>query len=405
MKILQINKFHWVKGGSERYCFDLADELSARGHDVAFFASHHPENRPTEWSKYFAPAADYHRAGPLESIRFAREVVYNVAAAANLERLIEAFRPDVAHLHNIHHQLSPSILAPLADAGVPVVQTLHDYKWVCPAYLFLSGGEVCEECGPGNRFAPVLRKACHHGSWLKSLVVYRESSTSWKRRDHEKVARFLAPSRFMKERMVAHGLPAERVVEWPYFIREQEYRPAVEPGGDFLYLGRLSKEKGVTTLLEAMKRCSGLELRIAGSGPLEAELRERALRDNAAVRFLGHLSGGDLHDAIRAARAVVVPSEWYENQPFAILEAFALGVPVIGTSIGGIPELVADGETGRLVPPGNPEALAAALARTAADAQGAAAMGRAARARIERDFASAAAVARIEGLYAELSGR
>jgi glycosyltransferase involved in cell wall biosynthesis len=233
MRILQINKFHWLKGGSERYYFDLQNELKARGHEVAVFASRQPLNEPSPFEKYFAPEADYHGAGLLDGFKLARRVIHNEEAARGLRKLIEAFRPDIAHLHNFHHQLSPSILDVLHRSGVPIVQTLHDYKWVCPAYLFLSRGQVCERCGPGNRFGPVVSRRCHQESFLRSLVVYAESSRSWARRDQEKVARFLAPSRFLKERVIAHGLQSGRVVHMPYFIREDRYRPAVKPGEGF----------------------------------------------------------------------------------------------------------------------------------------------------------------------------
>jgi glycosyltransferase involved in cell wall biosynthesis len=202
--------------------------------------------------------------------------------------------------------------------------------------------------------------------------------------------------------MIAHGLPEERVIEWPYFIREETYHPATGPGQGFLYLGRLSKEKGVMTLLDALESTPGVRLRIAGAGPLAIPLQDRVTRDKLPVRFLGQISGEALHDAIRAARAVIVPSEWYENQPFAILEAFALGVPVIGTAIGGIPELVTDGETGRLVPPGDPRELANAIQALDSDPDAAFAMGKNARGFIERSFGARAAVERMEAMYADL---
>jgi glycosyltransferase involved in cell wall biosynthesis len=347
----------------------------------------------------------YHGAGPLAAFGLARDVLWNREAARRLDTLIEAFRPEVAHLHNVHHQLSPSILETLHRRGTPVVQTLHDYKWVCPAYLFLSHGQVCERCGPGNRFHPVLLRRCHHESLVKSAVVYFESSGSWRRRDYERIALFLAPSHFMGERMTAHGLPEDRVAHGPYFIRTERYVPAPEAGSGFLYVGRLSKEKGIETLVTAVSGGgSALRLSIAGSGPLESRLRERVARERLPVEFLGHLEPAALHEAIRKSRAVVVPSEWYENQPYAVLEALALGVPVIGSSIGGIPELIRHGETGLLVPPGDPAALRSALEMLAKDPAAAHRMGRAGRAFIEQEFAAAPAVRRMLELYATLAG-
>lgn len=399
MRVLQVNKFHWLKGGAERYYFDLQRELAARGHEVAVFASAHPQNEPSDWAEHFAPDAEYHRPGRTPAWRLARDVIFNREAARRLERLIDLFRPEVAHLHNFHHQLSPSILEVLARRGVPAVQTLHDYKWVCPAYLFLSRGKICERCGPGNRFVPVLARRCHHDSFLKSLAVHVELTASWRRGDVSRVRRFLAPSRFLRERVVAHGLPADRVLHVPYFIREGEYRPAIEPGDAFLYVGRLSREKGLPTLFDAMKKGAGLPLRVAGEGPLGPLLEERAAREKLPVEFLGHLRGEALHEAIRAARAVVVPSEWYENLPYAVLEAFALGVPVVGALVGGIGELVEDGKTGRAFPAGDAGALAEALSALARSPADAAEMGCSARHRIEAEYAADPGMDRMEALY------
>lgn len=405
MRILQINKFHWVKGGSERYYFDLQRGLAARGHEVAVFASAHPQNEGSPWSRFFAPHADYHGAGPLAALPLARDVVYNRRAAGQLDLLLAEFRPDVAHLHNIHHQLSPSILAPLERRGIPVVQTLHDYKWVCPAYLFHARGEVCTRCGPGPRFLPVVTRRCLHDSLAKSAVAAWELGASWRRGDVARVRAFLAPSRFLLERVKEHGLPAAQLRHMPYFLRAADYAPATEPGRDILYLGRLSKEKGLPTLFDALKRATGVRLNVAGTGPLEEELRARAARENLPVTFLGYLQGAALLDTVRGARAVVVPSEWYENFPYAVLEAMALGVPVIGSRLGGIPEMVEEGVTGRLVPAGDATALAGALEALTRDGAAAFALGQAARRRLVERWEAGPALAALEAIYAELSSR
>jgi glycosyltransferase involved in cell wall biosynthesis len=404
VRILQVNKFHWLKGGSERYYFDLQAELEARGHQVAVFSTRNPANRATPYEPYFVPRVDYHGKGLRKAIRLARDVIWNKDAAARLGRLLDDFRPDVAHLHNFHHQLSPSILTELSRRRIPVVQTLHDYKWVCPAYLFLSHGEVCERCGPGNRFHPVVRRRCHHDSFLRSLVVHLESSRSWGRRDFDRVARFLAPSQFMADRVIAHGLPRERVQVMPYFIRTGSYRPAESTGAEFLYAGRLSREKGLSILFDALARSEGrLRLAVAGTGPLEAELLERARDERLGVEFLGHLRAQELHDAIRRSLAVVVPSLWYENQPYAVLESFALGVPVIASDIGGLPELVREEETGSLVPPGYAAGLRDAMDRMMSDRTGARRMGFNARALIEQEFDAEHAILALERLYGEVA--
>ncbi|MDZ4805629.1 MAG: glycosyltransferase family 4 protein, partial [Candidatus Eisenbacteria bacterium] len=204
---------------------------------------------------------------------------------------------------------------------------------------------------------------------------------------------------------VAHGLPADRVQVRPYFLNLERYRVAAgESGEHLLYAGRLSKEKGLSTLFNALGRRPHLRLRVAGTGPLEAELRARARAENLHVEFLGHLAEEALHEAIRAARAVVVPSEWYENQPYAVLESFALGVPVVASAIGGLPELVLPNQTGWLVPNGDAEMLAWAMDEAHKDAATARDLGLRGRKKMEAEFAARPALESLEALYARVIG-
>jgi glycosyltransferase involved in cell wall biosynthesis len=217
------------------------------------------------------------------------------------------------------------------------------------------------------------------------------------------VARFLAPSRFLGRTVVAHGLPAEKVQTFGYCLRRDAY-PTGSGGAHALYAGRLSHEKGVRTLLQAMARVPGLTLRIAGTGPLEAELRADAERlAPGRVHFLGYLDASSLRQELAGSAFVVVPSEWYENQPYAILEAFAAATPVVGAAIGGIPELVEPGRTGALFEPGSVEGLAEVLAVMASHPQREA-MGRAARAHIEERFDPQRHVSALLDIYREAAG-
>jgi glycosyltransferase involved in cell wall biosynthesis len=363
LKVLQANKFHYVRGGADRYFLDLVEILPGHGHPTAPFSMRHPRNQPTPFSRYFVSRVDYtEEGGRFGALATAARTVYNRETRRRVRELVEQFRPDVAHLHNVHHQLSGSLFEVLDELGVPAVQTLHDFQWVCPVYTFLREGRICEECGHGRTF-PGVRHRCQGGSLARSVVAALAVKVGWWRRWEGMVARFLAPSRFLAGKVVEHGLPAGKVVPLNYCLRLEGYRPGGERGRHALYAGRLSAEKGVETLLKAAARVPGLSLRIAGTGPLEPDLRQ--LADTllpGRTDFLGHLHAAALREELARAAFAVVPSEWYENQPYAVLEAFAMGTPVLGSDLGGIPELVRPGETGQLFPAGSVGGLAEALA-------------------------------------------
>jgi glycosyltransferase involved in cell wall biosynthesis len=316
-----------------------------------------------------------------------------------MEDIVRDTRPDVAHLHNVAHQLTPSIVHALGRARVPVVQTLHDYKIACPAYLFLSGGAVCERC-KGGRFHEVLRRRCHKGSRAASAVVMAEAYVHRALRSYDRVGVYLCPSLFMRDTMARHGLPPRKLTHLPYFVPAAQYAPARAAGDGVVYIGRLSHEKGLRTLLSAMRRLPDHTLTILGEGPLRDQV-DAAARAGQRVVARGYLQGDDLHDAVRAARVVVVPSEWYENLPYAILESFALARAVVGARIGGIPELVRDDVTGATFTPGDDADCARALAPYLAEPARAIEHGRAARALIEREFAPAPHLERLMDAYAQ----
>ncbi|MBN1937958.1 MAG: glycosyltransferase [Candidatus Aminicenantes bacterium] len=358
MNILLVNKYFYPRGGSERSVFDTAGLLQARGHGVSFFSMHHPSNRESPDSRYFVSEVDYERPAPPHlKARAAARLLYSTEARRKLARLLDTARPDLVHLHNIHHQISPSIIPLVKKRGLPVVMTLHDYKMVCPVYTLARNGKPCEECG-GGRFSRCVLHRCAKGSWSKSLLAAVEMSLHHKVLGlYRGVDVFLSPSRFLKEKMEEMGF-AGRIVHLPHFLPPAGDDPGNPPGEGILYFGRLSSEKGLMTLLEAAGRTS-LSWKIAGEGPLrdalEARIRERALTN---VSLLGYKTRDGLIPEIRSSMFVVLPSVWYENQPYAILEAFAGERPVVGSRIGGIPELVRDGETGLTFEAGNAADLA-----------------------------------------------
>ena len=402
MRILVVNKFYWEKGGSERVLFDLAHGYEAAGHEVIPFSMASTRNLPSPHADRFVPEVRWEGGGPLGALRAAAHVIHSAEAKARLAALLRDLRPDVAHLHNFHHQLSPSIVDALREAGIPAVHTLHDYKVVCPNYLLFTEGAVCERCA-GGRFGHAVRHRCLRGSLAASAVGAVESAWHRARGTLERGIRvFVAPSRFLAGKIAAMGFGAPtRVI--PNGLDVSEILPATSAGEGFLYAGRLSREKGVGTLLEAVRRAGDIRLTVAGDGPDADRLRRSAADAGGRVRFVGALPRTEVLALARGSRAVVMPSEWYENAPMAALEALASGVPVIASAIGGLPEIVRDDDTGVLVPPGSPDALANAL-RSLQDApERAHRLGRRGREVVEREYRLSDQVQRMLALLAEVA--
>ncbi|MBN1779889.1 glycosyltransferase family 4 protein [bacterium] len=365
MKILMINKFFFVKGGAERYFFELKSILESRGHQVIPFSMAHPRNFSDPYSRYFVDEIDFNAGSLSGRIRAALispgRVLYSHQAQQRIRALISETRPDIAHLHMIDHQISPSILPVLSKAGIPVVQTVHTYKHVCPSYRLyhMKQCTICEKCVGGGYYRAVLEK-CHRGSFYASLLLAMEMTLHRKMRLFEKyVDLFIPPSHFMAAMLVRGGYDPGKIEHLFYTIQIDAFpcgRP-VEPY--FVFYGRLSEEKGLLTLLEAMKGIEKGMLKIIGEGPMKEPLIRfiRSNRLEGRVQLTGVMGGQELKEAVARSQFVVVPSEWYENSPLVIYESFAMGKPVIGASIGGIPELIEPGISGALFPAGDAGAL------------------------------------------------
>ncbi|OGD27400.1 MAG: hypothetical protein A2Y56_03420 [Candidatus Aminicenantes bacterium RBG_13_63_10] len=381
MKILLVNKYLYPRGGSETVFFDQAELLERRGHVLSVMAMEPPLNIVPRWPAAFVSrVVTEGRPSPAGAARAAGRMLYSFQARRSLAGLLRSARPDIAHLHNIHHQISPSILHTLRRRGVPAVMSLHDLKLACPVYTCLSRGRVCERCRGGRFYRCVLQK-CSRGSLAKSALAALEMTLHrFVFRFERLVAAFLAPSLFLKEKLEDMGVRAP-IVHLPHFLDAAEFRP--EFGGPqkpaYIYFGRLDRVKGLATLAAA---ASGLPwtCTIVGEGELRPEL-EKAARAAEPGRLVlrPHLDRAALREEVRRSSFAVLPSEWYENAPLMVLESFALGKPVVGARIGGIPELVRDGETGLLFEPGDAEDLRRKISALASNPGRAEDMGRRAR--------------------------
>lgn len=368
MNILLVNKYHFAKGGADRAYLDMGAMLERAGHSVAYFSMKHSKNLPTPWERYFVSGIDYEnsdRLGLSEKIRAAKNIIWNREAEQSMSRLLDEFHPDIVHMHNIYHQLSPSILRPIKKRGIPIIMTLHDYKLVSPNYSLFARGKIWEETKNGTYWTCV-RDRCVKDSYAKSIVCAAEAYVyKWIGAYHA-IQTFLSPSKFLIEKFKEFGFthPIEYfpnpLVPFPEDFSEM--MPAKD--APFLFLGRLSAEKGIDTLLRGMREYSGpSKLFIAGEGPerenLEALTEELGIGDR--IRFLGYLSGSELEVTRKLAKAILIPSRWYENMPYVLTESLGAGKIVVAADRGGIPERIRHGENGFLFDPEDTASIAKIL--------------------------------------------
>lgn len=359
--LLSANAYHYRRGGADIVYLNHTKLMQENGWTTSSFAMHHPENLPCEDATYFAEEIDYARGGSIaEKLVQAGRIIYSFEAKQKLARLLDSRPIDIAHIHNIYHHQSPSILVELKRRRIPTVLTAHDLKLACPAYTMLNAAGVCE-CCKGGRTWNVLLNRCIKGSVAASALIMLESSLHKALNIYARnVDKIIAPSRFYRDKLIEWGFDADQIEHIPNFIPD---RHDIEPqiGGNYaLYFGRLSKEKGLATLIRAAAK-SGVPLKLAGRGPQEAELQALTKELKAPVSFAGFQSGDALWALVDGAFATVLPSEWYENGPLSALEAFQRGKPMIGARIGGIPELIVEGKTGWLFEPRDVESLTRAL--------------------------------------------
>ena len=367
MKILLANKFYYRRGGDCIYMLNLEQMLKAHGHEVAVFAQQFPENIETPWSKYFP--------SQMTGLKAFTRPFGDSETRQKFTQLIEGFKPDVVHLNNIHTQLSPVIAQVAHEKGIKVVWTLHDYKLLCPRYDCLRNGKNCELCftdgmdgthrknikgltdftdDTDNKSAKsvqsvrklkknCLKYSCMKGGKIGSFIGYREA-VKWNREKLESYTDvFVCPSRFMADKMKEGGFDSKKMVTLCNFIDAKKCEKDDYSRGDYYcYIGRLSHEKGTNTLIEAANQLP-YKLVVIGNGPLEEDLKAKA---NKNIEFVGHKDWPEIKELVGHARFSVISSEWYENNPLSVIEAQCLGTPVLGARIGGIPELIEEGETG-----------------------------------------------------------
>jgi glycosyltransferase involved in cell wall biosynthesis len=377
MKILQINKFFYKRGGAEAYMLSLSDFLRDQDHQVIEFSMEHPENLKSDYSQYFVKNYELNkRESILKDIIKAGHLIYSFEAKRKLAKLIKKEKPDIVHLHNFYFQLTPSILSVIKKHNIPMVWTMHDYKLICPNYRLFTQDKVCEKCKVFKYYNCLKYKCIKDNRPMSFLAMIESYLHNWLLRSYNKIDLYISPSKFLKSKVTEWGIDKNKVSQIYNFINIENFKPNYESGEGLVYFGRIGMEKGIFVLLEAMKDLPKIPLKIIGDGPLKKDV-EDYIKDNnlSNVELIGHTTGNKLFNHIKNARFVVLPSQWYENNPISILEAFALGKPVIGAKIGGIPELVQEGKTGVLFNSGDSQALIRAIKDNYANTDNIAQMG------------------------------
>lgn len=345
MKILLVNKFHYLKGGSEKYYFELANLLKEKGHQIAFFSMQNEKNIKTGEKEYFVDEIDLNTGSKLKAL----DVIYSKENKKKMTEVLEDFKPDIVHINNFQRQLSESIIDAINEKNIPIVFTAHDLEAVCPNKTMLDENkEICELCKSG-KYTNCIKKKCIKSSLLKSILGAVETNYYRTKKVYtEKIDKIVTPSRFYKKQLIDYGVKSNRIIALCNFLDTNKYNIKTKDNGYALYFGRLSKEKGILNLIEAFSYIKNQNLHIAGDGPerekIEKIIKDRHLENN--IKLLGFLNQKEMQEEIANCKFVVVPSIWYENCPYSILETLATGKPVIGADIGGIPELVKDKENG-----------------------------------------------------------
>ena len=361
MKILLVNKYHYVKGGSETYYFGLANLLTKLGHEVIFFAMADKNNHPCKDKQFFVSNVDFNgKTSKMQKVKAGFRVLYSFEAKKSISALIEKEKPDIVHINLVHRHITLSIIRAIKKYNIPIVYTVHDLNCVCPNHEMLVNGKVCELCLKG-KYRNCIKQKCVKGSTVKSALGAIEAINYKRMKIYDDIDLYITPSYFYKKKLEESGIIHPEIVHIKNFLPlDTKFKNDNEDKNYLLYFGRISEEKGIITLLKAMEKLqSNTPLYILGTGPIEEQVKEYIKAHNLEdkVKMFGFKSGDELKKFVAQAKCIILPSEWYENGPYAIMEAMSQGKPVIVSRFGGLPEIVEDQKTGFICNPFDSEDL------------------------------------------------
>ena len=361
MKILMVNKFLYPRGGSESYMLYLAEYLKEIGHEIEFFGMYDENNTVGNSVGLYTQNMDFHSKG-LARFLYPFKIIYSFEARKKIMQVIDDFKPDVVHMNNINFQLTPSIIYGIKKKGIPLVQTVHDYQMICPNHLLYNFDKntPCEKCVKGSHINCISNK-CIHGSLVKSIIGVIEAKFYSLLRTYKKVDLFVCPSNFLENKLLgAKDYYKGKTITIHNFINKEKFTNNDRKEDSYIvFVGRLSKEKGIENIAGAAKLLPEYNFVVAGSGP-----DEDMLKGIPNIKLAGFVTGDKLTELMGNAKVLLLPSVCYENCPLSILEAHAMGVPVVTMKSGGMAELVKDGVTGTLVSEPTPEGIAVKLKET-----------------------------------------
>ncbi len=372
MKILLIHNTYQQPGGEDTVFEQERRLLQEHGHEVLTYQRSNHEIEQLSW---------------LSRLTLVTRIISADDSRYAVSKLLATFRPDVVHVHNTFLMISPSVYEPCVEAQVPVLQTLQNYRLLCPAALFFRDGHRCEECTDHGLLRGVWH-GCYRDSRPSTAAVALMLQTHRRRRTwQDKVSGYVVATEFARQKFIEGGLPAEKIHVKPNFV-DPDPGERSAPGRYALFVGRLAPEKGLSTLLAAWRRLNApIPLVIAGDGPLRASLEaEAALNHVSPITFRGRLNADATRAAMKQAAFLVVPSLWYEGFPMVMVESMACGTPVFGSRLGAMEEVIADGRTGLHFRPGDPADLAAKCEWAWSHPEQVAAMGRQARRQYEQQY-------------------
>lgn len=367
MKILLIHKFHYMLGGTETFHYNLAEALTAAGHEVIFFSMYDERNIPCAQDKYFVSNVDYNDPGlkGLKKVKVGLKLIYNFEAKRKIEQLIKDEKPDIAHIGLLHRQITFSVVDVLKKYNIPIVMHLHELTAVCPCYTMLRpDGTICSDCATKGYWNCVKNK-CMKGSRTKSLLAFAEAKFLQFGRYYNKIDTYIAECKLYQHLVQKAHFTDSPIIQMNNFLPvNQEYKAFYEHENYILYFGRYAREKGVLTILKAYSKLKCSEkLVLVGKGSEEEKIHD-FVKDNKLenrVQVNGAIFGKEMDKIIEKAKVVLVPSEWYENGAFVALQALAKGKIVVASNIAGLSEIIQDGVTGFLAEPGNPDSFATAI--------------------------------------------